>query len=53
MAAIGHILSGYLDEMVKQGASDMYLTVGCKQSMRKNNNIIKIGDSTVAPKDIK
>lgn len=49
---IGPVMSCYLDEMQKHAASDMYLTVGCKPSVRKNHVITPISDSPLQPQDI-
>ena len=49
---LGPIISRFLDEMVQHKASDMYLTVGCKPSIRMNNEITAIGDTPIRPADI-
>jgi twitching motility protein PilU len=51
--SIGPVMSCYLDEMVKHSSSDMYLTVGCKPSVRKNHTITTISDSPLQPQDIR
>lgn len=50
---LGSVLSGFLNEMVKHDASDMYITVGCKPSIRKNNKITPISNTHIQPSDIK
>lgn len=51
--ALGPVISCFLDEMIKNDASDMYLTVGCKPSIRKNHKIVPISDTPIQPADTK
>ncbi len=50
---MGPVISCFLDEMVKNDASDMYLTIGCKPSIRKNQKITAISDSPLQTAEIK
>ncbi len=50
---LGPVMSCFLDEMVKHDASDMYLAIGCKPSIRKNSKIFPISDTPIQDSDLK